>query len=509
MNYSKKVFVYRAAFVGRSDELEVLNDLWNTSKAALLILYGRRRVGKTRLLTHWLKQNPDAGLYWVAEPASALTQLRSFSQALMAFMDPGAEIPSEFTFSSWELAFRQLARAAQDRRISICIDEVTYLIDVDPEFVGILQKAWDHTLSEANLLLVLSGSQMGLMHKHLLDYEAPLYGRARVQMKLPPLPYSATQDYFPDYSPVERVMLYAMWGGVPAYWERLDPAKSIMENLRQNILPSHAWMIDESRILLQDFITDLHNYVGIMRAIADEQQALGDIASRTGLSGSKVSFYLSVLRDTGFVERRVPISQRGTDSRRGRYYVTDPYLRFFYRFLSVQQSKLALGQIQPVLEQIQMQLPRFIAANTWQELCRSWVVMASAQGVLPVPIEDVGSEWTRGSAIDVVGISASECSLVLGDCYWQEEQGLEAIEELIQKTSLAVPKDNKAWTVSYVLFSAQGWTAEAKAEVQDLSLNRNRVGRSRRWQSAGIQLLDLETVDKDLAKWSMHKKRPL
>ena len=492
--------MFKATFVGRSRELEVLDNLWESPKARLLILYGRRRVGKTRLLTHWLQKQDKLGLYWVAEPASALTQLRSFSQALMTFIDPEVEVPPDFTFSSWELAFRQLALRAQDRRFALFIDEVTYLIDVNPDFVGTLQKAWDSWLSDSNLMLALAGSQMGLMHKHLLEYDAPLHGRATAQMQLPPLPYGTTKDYFPIYSASERVILYAMWGGVPAYWERLDPELHILENLRRNILPAHAWMVDESRILLQDFITDLHNYVGIMRAIADGQQAIGDISERTGLTGSKASFYLSVLRDTGFVIRQVPVSQLGTDSRRGRYFVTDPYLRFFYRFMSAYQSKLALGQTQQMLDLIQEELPAFIERNTWQELCREWLLLASAHGQIPVPVEEVGSEWAKNYTIDVAGISDANQSLVLGDCYWrQRPMGLEAVEELLQKTPNIIPKKGDQWSVYYTLFSAGGWTDEARARADNLLTE---VVRRKRWQPIGIRLLDLKEVDDDLGRWS-------
>jgi uncharacterized protein len=493
--------MFRAPFVGRSRELEVLDNLWQSSKATLLILYGRRRVGKTRLLTHWLNEHPSDGLYWVAEPASALTQLRSFSQALMTFLDPAVEVPVDFTFGSWELAFRQLALRAQERRIALFIDEVTYLIDVNPEFVGLLQKVWDLWLSDSNLMLALAGSQMGLMRRHLLDYEAPLHGRATAQVNLPPLPYGTTKDYFPEYSAEERVKLYSLWGGVPAYWERLDHKVSVLENLRRNILPSHAWMIDESRILLQDFITDLHNYVGIMRAIADGQQAISDISDRTGLNSSKASFYLSVLRDTGFVVREVPISQRGTDSRRGRYFVTDPYLRFFYRFLSAYQSKLALGQSQPVLDLIEEALPVFIRDNTWQELCREWLLLASAQGDIPVPIEEVGSEWSKSMVVDVVGISDSDQSLALGDCYWESEPvGVEALDELLKKTAFVVPKKTNEWSVYYVPFSASGWTDEARAEAKKLTTE---YGRRKRWRTAGIRLIDLNDLDADMMRWAV------
>jgi AAA+ ATPase superfamily predicted ATPase len=419
----------------------------------------------------------------------------------MSFIDPEAEVPADFTFASWELAFRQLALHAQSRRVAVFIDEVTYLIDVDPDFVGILQKAWDRWLSNTNLVLALAGSQMGLMRKHLLDYEAPLHGRATAQMQLPPLPYGTTKEYFPKYGAAERVTLYAMWGGVPAYWERMDPNLPIMENLRRNILPAHAWTIDESRILLQDFITDLHNYVGIMRAIADGQQAISEISDRTGLTSSKASFYLSVLRDTGFVVRQVPVTQLGTDSRRGRYFVTDPYLRFFYRFMSAYQSKLALGQTQQLLEIIQNELPSFIDRNTWQELCREWLLLASAHKQIPVPVDEVGSEWAKNYTVGVAGISDQNRSLVLGDTYWQEgPQDLAVVEELVKKTSQIVPTGSEGWSVHFVVFSASGWTEKTLAEANRLV---RRIGQRKRWRAAGIQLMDLQKVDADLIRWSI------
>jgi len=489
--------------VGRSRELQVLDNLWQTNKATLLILYGRRRVGKTRLLTHWLQQHSDSGLYWVAEPTSALSQLRSFSQALMGFMDPEAEIPPDFTFSTWELAFRQLALYAQQKRVAVFIDEVTYVIDVNPDFVGVLQKVWDRWLSDSNLMLAFAGSQMGLMRQHLLNYDAPLYGRATSQMQLLPLPYGTTKDYFPQYSATDRVTLYAMWGGVPAYWERLDGNLSIIENLRRNVLPAHAWMIDESRILLQDFITDLHNYVGILRAIADGQQSMSEISKRTGMASSKASFYLSVLRDTGFVTRDVPVTQLGTDSRRGRYFVTDPYLRFFYRFMSAYQSKLALGQMDEMLDLIQSELPGFIADNTWQELCREWVLRASGNNVFPVAVEEVGSEWAKNYQVDVVGLSKSEATLVLGDCYWQDTPiGKDAVDALLQKTSAIVPKTDQTWSLHYILFASSGWTEEAKAYLEQVVAD-NEKNRRKRWQVTGCQFIDLTTLDADLIRWSV------
>lgn len=491
-------------FIGRQSELKVLDRLWEQSRSALLILYGRRRVGKTRLLTYWLQQRPGAGLYWMAEPTSALDQLRSFSQALMAFVDPETPVPPEFTYASWEYALRQASLLAQDKRLVLFIDEVTYLIEANPTFVGVMQKAWDHWLSNSNIFLVLSGSQMGLMQKQLLAYSAPLYGRASAQMKLPPLPFGATSQYFAGRSAQERIAAYAIWGGIPAYWERIDSEVSIMENLGYQLNPSNSWLLDEPRLLLQDFITDPYNYVALMRSIAYGEHVLSDIGKRAGLSTSHTTSYLSVLRDTGFVERRVPITERLVpDSRRGRYYVTDPYLRFYYRFLSAYHSKLAMGQQQQLLDSIWMQMPEFIQNNTWQEVCREWLVRASLAGEIPVTIEAVGSEWTRSSLVDVVGIDEANRSLVIGSCYWERENlGFSLIQEMIRRTQMVLPDEHEGYSVYYLGFSAAGWSDEVKANAEEyvaaLGTGRNKTT----WHSAGIRLLSLDEVDQDLTRWA-------
>ncbi len=492
----------KSGFVGRDRELSLLDRIWYSDKSALLVLYGRRRVGKTRLLTHWIKRHEADGFYWMAEATSALDQLRSFSQALDNFADPDTQSPLDFTYANWEQALRQVALLSRGRRMAVFIDEVTYLMDVNPTFIAILQKAWDQWLSDADVVLALSGSQMSLMQKQLLSYQAPLYGRSTAQINLPPLPFSVTRQYFPEYTAADRVAIYAVWGGVPAYWERLDPALSVMENLRIQ-LDSNTWMLDEPRILLQDFLTDLYNYIGIMRAMAQGYETLSDISERSGLSGGPASKYLSILRETGFVERRVPVTERATDSRRGRYFVTDPYLRFYYRFLAAYQSKLAMGQQQQMLANIGENLPEFIQTNTWQELCREWLLLASARDQIPVPIEEVGSDWKRSFTIDVVGISEAERSLVLGCCLWHTEPSdLEPMHELVKRTTAIIPKGEEDWQVYFVGFAANGWTETAVAEVHTVILD-DKVGRARRkWQAVGIRLLDLNEIDADLERWS-------
>lgn len=490
------------AFIGRHDELDLIDRLWSTQNAEFIILYGRRRVGKTRLLTHWISEHREDGLYWMAEPTSAVDQLRSFSQALANFADPEEPAPLDFTYANWEQALRQVSLLARGRRFALFIDEITYLMDINPTIIGTMQKVWDHKLSKSNLVLALSGSQMGLMRKKLLSYQAPLYGRATAQMELQPLPFGVSAQYFPNYSPTDRISIYAIWGGVPAYWERLDPAVTVWENLNQQLRPSNAWMLDEPRLLLQDFITDLYNYVGIMRAMAHGAHRLSDIGKRNGLSSTHMTSYLGVLRDTGFVKRNVPVTQRNVNSRLGRYEVIDPYLRFYYRFLAAYQSKLAMGQQKELLDSINSHMPAFIEANTWKRLCQEWLLRASAHGELPVPIEHVGGEWKRNFNVDVVGISEEEQTLVVGCALWRNVPGqIEHIQELIRLTGLIIPK-TEAWRVYYVGFSANGWAEDVQARAESL-MAEEKSGRSRiRWEFTGLRLLNLQQVDNDLTRWT-------
>ncbi|MFW5943518.1 MAG: ATP-binding protein [Chloroflexota bacterium] len=494
----------QTSFVGRKDELEAMDRAWTSDRAELIILYGRRRVGKTRLLTHWIKKHEPDGLYWMAEATSAFDQLRSFSQAVADFEDPEVAAPLDLSYPNWDYALRRVAKLAQERRVALFIDEVTYLLDVTPAIVGTFQKAWDQWLSNSNIFLALCGSQMGLMQKELLSHEAPLYGRSTIQMKLEPLRFGATSRFFPNYDARERVTLYAIWGGIPAYWERLDQSIPVLDNLRLLLSPANSWMMDEPRLLLNDFVNDPHNYVGVMRTIAKGTHTFSAIGRQTGLSMGHTSQYLSLLRDTSFVVRQTPVSDNSPNSRRGRYYVTDPYLRFYYRFLAAYHSKLALGQHDQTLDLIGAGMPEYIRQYTWPELCREWLLRASDRGELPVTVDDAGAEWRRNFTLDVAGINQSERQLVLGACHWDEgPAGLELIEELAERSRSVVPKDEDGWTIYYLGFARDGWTEDAQERAADM-LNAARPGSraSNRWRVAGVRLLSLEDVDEDLAQWT-------
>jgi AAA+ ATPase superfamily predicted ATPase len=455
-------------------------------------------VGKTRLITQWIQQRQQRAFYWVAEPASALDQLRSFSQAVYNFANPQALAPPEFTYATWQQAWQQVANLAQTERLALFIDEFTYVLEIDPSAAGVLQNMWDHVLKQSNLFLTICGSHLGMMQRHMLSYQAPLYGRATRQLHLQPIPFGYIQDFFPNYQPDERVAIYAIFGGIPAYWERLNPQRSISDNIRQQLLTPDNLMQSEPRFLLQDFIQDPHNYVSILRAIAQGDRTQKAISVRTGLAQGHVSKYLSVLREAGFVERRVPVTA-GESSRLGRYHIIDPYLRFYYRFLAARQAQLALGETELALEEIKRHLLDFIATYTWEELCREWTLRASVRGQLSLPVDQVGSAWTRQAQVDVVGLNTMEKTIVLGECKWQTKPvGQGVLRNLVGNTGQIVPKQGQ-WRVLYLGFAREGWTNAAQTFAEATSVMS--VTEPANWQPAGMALLGLSQVDADLYRW--------
>ena len=486
-------------FLGRKGELELLDRLWNSKNAEFLILYGRRRIGKTALLSEWIRLSSQRVLYWVASPTSASTQLRSFSQAIYNFSNPGTSSPDTFTYATWDQAFSQVAALAERERLALFIDEFTYLLEVTPRIAGQLQNLWDHLLGRRNIFLCLSGSHLGMMKREFLSYQAPLYGRASAQLHLQPFHFGSTRLFFPRYSAADRVAIYAIFGGVPAYWERIDPARSVSQNIKSNLLTPNNLLQAEPRLLLQDFISEPHNYIGILSAIANGAHVVKEIASVTGLPSGHVGKYLSVLAETSFVERRVPVTETKT-SRSGRYHITDPYLRFYFRFLENRQEQLALGMQEQALAEIRKHMIDFIGAYTWEEICREWTLRAGAAGTLPYLPDTVGSAWTSGAQVDVVGVNSMEKTLILGECKWtRSPNNRKVIAALVEEKAGKIIPRQGSWNVFFVGFSRSGWTSGALAYQENFS-RQPPVGTN--WQASGMRLVELDQLDRDMQSWT-------
>ena len=451
-------------FHGRRRELAVLDETYERTEGQMLVLYGRRGVGKTVLLGHWLESRKHRHFFWTADQRSAPVLLRSLSQAIAAFVEPGRSIPAEFTYGSWEMALDEIARLAQHERLVVVLDEFTYLMAADPSLPSILQRVWDHKLKRSNLMLVITGSHAGMIERQVLAYRAPLYHRASAALHLQPLPFGNLADFFPRYTPEERVQVYACVGGVPKYLELMRPERPLEDNLKS--LLGSKLIIDDAGALLRDQLSEPSQCISIIEAIAAGFDQYNDIAAMAGLPVSRLGKYLSVLKRLGIVTREVPVTETKPEkSRKGRYRITDHYLRFYYRFLANQRANLERGLINPVWLNIQQHLAEFVGAHVFEELCREYLLQLGNAGRLTFMPREVGSFWgSRLPQIDVVAINEDAHRLILGECKWTGKP-IEAaiVASLIERAQRVIPAPVEKWSVTYAFFSKSGFAPDARS----------------------------------------------
>lgn len=449
-------------FYDRKRELRLLDELFARSGGQMFVLYGRRRVGKTALLTHWLETIQRPALYWTADRTSAAAQLRSFSAAVQSYLNPDQPVAADFTYSTWEMAFNEVARLATERLV-VVIDEFTYLIEADPSLPSVLQRVWDHRLKRSNVLLILTGSHAGMIEREVLAYRSPLYNRATSSLHLQPMPFGVLSQFFPKYSAEERANIYACVGGVPQYLELCDGSRSVDDNL-QGLL-SNAMIIDDAGALLRDQLGEPRNYVAIVSSIASGFTRNNEIAAMSGLQPSNVGKYLDVLQHLGIVEREVPATvSRPEQSKQGRYRIVDHYLRFYYRYIAPARSNLERGLVQQAWQNIKKHLPEFVGTFIFEELCREWVLQQGDAGRLPFVPRRVGSFWgTRKPQIDVVAINEDDHAILVGECKWTAEPIRKGVvEDFFRRADEIIPAPADKWHVTYALFGRSGFTSEAR-----------------------------------------------
>jgi len=444
-------------FVDRERELERLRAAWESGRAELLIVYGRRRVGKTTLLRHFLADRPHT--YWVATMTADELLRRSFTEALWRTAHPDGSAPG-FTYDDWVAALGSLADQAQSGRHAVVIDEYPYLAGAQPGVSSILQKVWDEQLQHTRFMLVLCGSSIGMMEREALEYRAPLYGRRTGQLRLGPLPVRAAAALLPRYEATDAITAYGVLGGIPAYLRLFDDRVRLTENIERHILDPDGYLHSEPEFLLREELREPRNYFGILQAIAGGRTRLNEIAQITGLERTAASRYLATLRDLRLVERRVPITETQPEkSRKGIYRLSDPFLRFWFRFVGPCRSVLESGVTGPAARQVAEALPQF-TGPAFEDLCRAWVAERAAAGALPVAVERIGSWWARDREVDIVAVGGD--AILIGECKWSARPvGVSVLDELERAAEPLVAQFPNRRVV-YALFARTGFSPKLR-----------------------------------------------
>lgn len=442
-------------FVNRVRELAFLEKSYASEQAELLVLYGRRRVGKTELLRRFCEGKPH--FFYVADLGTTESTLSAVARRFgeLFFNDPSA-----VHFATWDQVFKALVRQAAEQRLIVVLDEFTYLLQTDPAFPSVLQRLWDETLQHSRLMLILSGSYIGIMEREVLAYQAPLYGRRTAQWHLQPLTFRDTRLFLPHYSIQDQVHAYAVAGGVPAYLRQFADRKSLLDNIEDEILSQGSFLYDEPRFLLQMELREPRIFFAILEAIATGQIRQDEISRAVGVKGASLSYYLSILRDLGLLERVVPITEADpARSRQGRHQLLDPFFRFWFRFVYRERVHLERGDTATVRRLIESQLDA-LAGLAFEEICRSLVWELAANGRIPFRPQRVGMWWNAQTQVDVAALNDEY--LLVGECRWRSRpMGSDVLTELKRKAAQIQGDRHQL----LALFSRSGFTESLQSEA--------------------------------------------
>lgn len=409
-------------FVGRKKELKVLEELYASSSFEMVVLYGRRRVGKTALIEKF-SQGKNV-LFFTAQMQSDKDNLADFS--LLAARQFGL---SESTppFASWLDAFTFVAESAQSEPFALVIDEFPYACKGNSALPSTVQVAIDKVFKTTPMLLVLCGSNQGFMEDEVLGEKSPLYGRRTAQLKLKPFDYLDAARMMPDCPPEECLSYYASLGGTPYYLEGIDHDKSYIENMVDLFFSPAGRMFDEPMMLMRQELREPAVFNSIMRAIARGANRPNLIADAVGVTQSSVAFYLKTLASLGLVEKRVPLGEPER-SKKGIYRISDPAFLFWYRFVAPYVSMVEKGLGAGIAKRLLKGERRSeYEGHVFEQACVEWVLRQAEKGALPIEPTAVGSWWGTDPVaretcdIDVAALDDIDKKALVGECKWRKD----------------------------------------------------------------------------------------
>ena len=427
-------------FIGRGQQLRVLADAWEGSRSGFIPVYGRRRVGKSELILHFLRGKQ--ALYFLGKRAPAGLQIREFLEMAAAVL--AEPLLASYPANGWGDALDAvMARRPEGRKIALAFDEFQWIVEASPELPSLLQERWDRQWQHSgDVLLILCGSYVGFMEREVLGRRSPLFGRRTAQILLRPFDYREAAEFHPRYSLVDRARTYFICGGVPFYLRAFSDRSSFEMNLSTQVLDEHAPLYREPDFLLREELREVESYYAVLLAVATGQTAARGIARVSEVAPGSLSYYLKQLVELGYLARRFPLTGEGRSPRQVRYDLDDPLLRFWFRFVFPEQSQLRrLGPKRALRELIKPRLDAYFG-QCFERLCREalpWIY--EREGV--VASFEVGEYWSPATQIDLVGLRADGWT-DLGECKWGTVRSAAKVERELEAKVARYPNRRNA-----------------------------------------------------------------
>ena len=457
-------------FIGREAELKFLNDKYTDAGGQLIVLYGRRRVGKTETLREFCKGKPH--VFFSCTQTTDPVQLRNFSSRMLKENIPAKNYITEF--ADWEKAFRAVLDLPYgDQKKLLVIDEFPYMCRGNKSIPSILQNLWDAELRNSNVMIILCGSAMSFIEKELLAEKNPLYGRATGIYKMKEMGFYDAAKFFPDYSARDKVLTYAVLGGIPHYLRQWNPKLSVDENIKRNILTKGCILYSEVEFLLHQELRETPIYNSIIEAVALGNTKLNDISQKSLVEDtSKTSVYLKNLIGLGIVDREFSVdakTKEQANSNRGIYRLTDNFFRFWYAFGFANFSLLEDGDVDGVYEYVVKPALHEFASFAFEDVCREFVREMQKKNELPFRYSKMG-RWfgkttvrdektanglrTAETEIDLLAVDRDAKQYLVGECKFKRTPFSYA--EYLDTTAKLAPLKETA-KFYYALFSESGF----------------------------------------------------
>lgn len=444
-------------FVDREQEMETLQSEYEREGSSLVVLYGRRRVGKTTLISEFIKGKN--AMFFLASEESEAQNRNAFKDKVAEFID--SDLLRSAEIKSWDTLFKAIIDTPFNSKPVIVLDEFQYLGKANPAFPSILQRIWEEILKDKSVMVVLCGSLISMMVSQTLSYDSPLYGRRTAQIRLKQIPFSYYHEFFPKKNRKDLIEMYAVTGGVPKYIELFSESKDIYTAIQKCVLNRSGYLYDEPHFLLQQEVSEVGSYFSIIRAIAAGNRKLADIASLLEIKATSLTKYLKTLIDLDILEREVPITEDNPEkSKKGLYKIKDNYLRFWFAFVYPNMSFIESGHSNIALTKIKQGLIKNHTAFVYEDVCRERMWHLNGEGAWPFLFTKLGSYWDSNTEIDVVALDPEDKNLILGECkYRKDPVGISVLRDL-EKKSESVSWEKNHRKIWYVLFSANGFTDE-------------------------------------------------
>lgn len=440
--------------IGRKQELDLLEKLYTSPSFQFLIMYGRRRVGKTTILQKFA-QTHDCIFFPAQEKNDALNR-EDFSRTVQEYYTDDYIAP----FPDWEKALSFIDKhSGPDRRTVLIIDEFPFLTEQNPSIKSIFQHTIDHSWQNKNIFLIFCGSSVSFMINEIMGYKSPLYGRITSHLEVRPFDYLESAAFFPDYSQEEKLLAYGILGGIPRYLRAFNPSQSITENIAGHILSENSYLHDEPQLLLRMKLREPGIYNSILEAIANGTNKVTAISDRIHEDRSKCTKYLQVLQNIRLVKKIIPCDQPST-SKKGIYTIADHYYRFWYRYTFSQKSYYFLLGERKAAQEIMDGISDYMGP-VFEEICTEYLWRQAKNHALPFIPAAIGKWWgtnpirKQQDDIDILALDKTGKEGLFCECKFRNRpMPMEEYDDLVQAAA-AFPNVTQK---HFCFFSKGGYT---------------------------------------------------